>query len=55
LQVAGGGLVEEPEVDVSGAKGGEAAVKGGFGLGDGEGGAFLAAGWGADGGVGCLV
>ena len=50
LQVGGGGFVEEPEVDVVGAEGEEAAVEGGFGVGGGEGGAVLA----ARGGLGCV-
>ena len=50
-EVGGGGFVEEPEVDVAGAEGGEAAVEGGFGLGGGEGGAVVV----ACGGVGCLA
>ncbi len=46
LEVPGGGLVEEPEVDVIGAEGEEAAVEGGFGVDGGEGGAFGIAGGG---------
>lgn len=50
LQIAGGCLVEEPEVNVVAAEGSEAAVEGGFGLGGGEGGTLGVAG----GGVGCF-
>ncbi len=39
-------FVEEPEVDVVGAEGGEAAVEGGFGLRGGESGALLVVGGG---------
>jgi hypothetical protein len=52
VEVLGGHFVEEPDVDVAGAEGEEAAVEGGFGLGCGEGGAVLAASWVAGGGVG---
>ena len=45
LEIAGGDFVEEPEVDVVGAEGGEAAVEGGPGLGGGEGGALCRCGW----------
>ncbi len=44
LKVAGFDFVEEPEVDVVGAEGEEAAVERGFGLGGCEGGAFFVAG-----------
>ncbi len=46
LEVAGGDFVEEPEVDVAGAESGEAAVEGGQGLGNSEGGALFVAGGG---------
>jgi hypothetical protein len=41
-EVVGFGFVEEPEVDVDGAEGAEAAIKRGFGFGGGEAGLF---GW----------